>query len=150
MKKFFNDFKAFISKGNVVDMAVAVIIGGAFGKIVNSLVNDIVMPLISLLLNGINVTDWKWVISEAVLDDAGNVVTAENALLYGNFIQTVIDFLIVAFCIFIALKIILTFQNKFKKKEEIIEEAVEEAKEPEIPEEQKLLMEIRDILKEKK
>jgi len=150
MKKFFEEFKAFIAKGNVIDMATAVIIGAAFNKIITSLVNDIIMPLIGIIVGGLNVTDWKWVISEAVLDDAGNVVTAENALLYGNFIQTVIDFLIVAFCIFIALKIILTFQNKFKKKEEIIEEAVEEAKEPEIPEEQKLLMEIRDILKEKK
>ena len=65
MKKFFEEFKAFISKGNVVDMAVAVIIGGAFSKIVTSLVNDIVMPLISLLLNGVNVTDWKWVIKAA-------------------------------------------------------------------------------------
>ena len=71
----------------------------------------------------------------------------DASIAYGNFIQTVIDFLIVAFCIFAALKIILAFQNKFKKKEEIIEEAVEEAKEPEIPEEQKLLMEIRDLLK---
>ncbi len=150
MKKFFEEFKAFIAKGNVIDMATAVIIGAAFNKIITSLVNDVIMPLIGIIVGGLNVSDWKWVISEAVLDDAGNVVTAENALLYGNFIQTVIDFLIVAFCIFIALKIILTFQNKFKKKEEIIEEAVEEAKEPEIPEEQKLLMEIRDILKEKK
>lgn len=150
MKKFFEEFKAFIAKGNVIDMATAVIIGAAFNKIITSLVNDVIMPLIGIIVGGLNVSDWKWVISEAVLDDAGNVVTAENALLYGNFIQTVIDFLIVALCIFIALKIILTFQNKFKKKEEIIEEAVEEAKEPEIPEEQKLLMEIRDILKEKK
>ena len=150
MKKFFNEFKAFIAKGNVIDMATAVIIGAAFNKIITSLVNDVIMPLIGIIVGGLNVTDWKWVISEAVLDDAGNVVTAENALLYGNFIQTVIDFLIVAFCIFAALKIILTFQNKFKKKEEIIEEAEEEAKEPEIPEEQKLLMEIRDILKENK
>ena len=150
MKKFFEEFKAFIAKGNVIDMATAVIIGAAFNKIITSLVNDVIMPLIGIIVGGLNVADWKWVISEAVLDDAGNVVTAENALLYGNFIQTVIDFLIVAFCIFIALKIILTFQNKFKKKEEIIEEAEEEAKEPEIPEEQKLLMEIRDILKEKK
>lgn len=150
MKKFFEEFKAFIAKGNVIDMATAVIIGAAFNKIITSLVNDVIMPLIGIIVGGLNVTDWKWVISEAVLDDAGNVVTAENALLYGNFIQTVIDFLIVAFCIFAALKIILTFQNKFKKKEEIIEEAEEEAKEPEIPEEQKLLMEIRDILKENK
>lgn len=150
MKKFFEEFKAFIAKGNVIDMATAVIIGAAFNKIITSLVNDVIMPLIGIIVGGLNVSDWKWVISEAVLDEAGNVVTAENALLYGNFIQTVIDFLIVAFCIFAALKIILTFQNKFKKKEEIIEEAAEEAKEPEIPEEQKLLMEIRDILKEKK
>jgi len=150
MKKFFEEFKSFIAKGNVIDMATAVIIGAAFNKIITSLVNDVIMPLISLLVGGLNVTDWKWVISPEIVDEAGVVVTAENALRYGVFIQTIIDFLIVAFCIFTALKIILSFKTKFenlrKKQEEEAEEAAEEAA-PEIPAEQQLLTEIRDLLK---
>lgn len=150
MKKFFEEFKNFIAKGNVIDMATAVIIGAAFNKIITSLVNDVVMPLISLLVGGLNVTDWKWVISPEVVDEAGVVVTAENALRYGVFIQAVIDFLIVAFCIFVALKLILsfktTFQNLKKKEEEAVAEVEEPA--PEIPVEQQLLTEIRDLLKE--
>ncbi len=156
MKKFFEEFKAFIAKGNVIDMATAVVIGAAFNKIITSLVNDVIMPLISLLVGGLNVSDWKWVIAEAVMDAEGNIVTAENALKYGNFIQTIIDFLIVAFCIFLALKVVLSFQSTFeklkKKKEEEIEEAAEEAAEEAIPEpsnEEKLLTEIRDLLKAK-
>ena len=154
MKKFFADFKAFIAKGNVIDMATAVIIGAAFNKIITSLVNDVIMPLISLLVGGLDVTDWKWVISPEVLDEAGAVVTAENSLKYGMFIQTVIDFLIVAFCIFLALRVILSFKGTFeklKKKEEEEAAQVEEAPaEPEVTPEQQLLTEIRDLLKEKK
>ena len=149
MGKFSEDFKAFIAKGNVIDMATAVIIGAAFNKIITSLVNDVIMPLIGILVGGLNVTDWKWVISPEVVDEAGVVVTAENALRYGVFIQAVIDFLIVAFCIFVALKLILSFKDKFKKKEEVIEEAQAPA-EPEPSNEEKLLTEIRDLLKEKK
>ena len=142
MKKFFSEFKAFIAKGNVIDMAVAVVIGGAFGKIVTSLVNDIVMPLISMITGSANVTEWKHVITPAVLDEAGAVVTPEVAFMYGNFIQTIIDFLIIAFCIFVMLKVVLGLQSKLKKKEE---EVVEEA----VPEETELsvLREIRDSLK---
>lgn len=144
MKKFFTEFKAFIAKGNVVDMAVAVIIGGAFGKIVTSLVNDIIMPLIGILVGGLNVTDWKWVIKEAVFaEDGVTVLTAENSLNYGNFIQMIIDFLIVAFCIFVVLKVILAMQTKFKKKEEEVEETEAEPEETEI----EILKEIRDTLK---
>ncbi len=154
MKKFFADFKAFIAKGNVIDMATAVIIGAAFNKIITSLVNDIIMPLISLLVGGLDVTEWKWVISPEVLDEAGAVVTAENALRYGVFIQTVIDFLIVAFCIFLALRVILSFKTTFeklkKKEEEEAAEVQEAPAEPEIPVEQQLLTEIRDLLKEQK
>ncbi len=158
MKKFFNEFKAFIAKGNVIDMATAVIIGAAFNKIVTSLVNDIVMPLISLAVGGLNVVDWKWVISPEVVDASGAVVTAENALRYGVFLQAVIDFLIVAFCIFVALKVILSFQDTFEKMKKKLEkeaeqEAVEEVAEEAIPEpsnEEKLLTEIRDLLKENK
>lgn len=158
MKKFFSEFKAFIAKGNVIDMATAVIIGAAFNKIVTSLVNDVVMPLISLAVGGLNVVDWKWVITPEVVDATGTVVTAENALRYGVFIQAVIDFLIVAFCIFVALKVILSFQDTFEKmkkklekeeKEAVVEEVAEEVI-PEPSNEEKLLAEIRDLLKESK
>ena len=113
---FWKDFKDFISKGNVIDLAVAVVIGAAFNKIVSSFVNDIIMPLISLAVGGKSVADWKWVITEEVVKD-GSVVTAENALRYGAFIQNVIDFLIVAFSIFIVLRAFTKLQNRRKKAE---------------------------------
>lgn len=112
MGKFSEDFKAFIAKGNVLDMAVGVVVGGAFNKIVTSLVNDIIMPLIGLLMGGLSVADWKWVIREAVLDAQGAVVTAENAVMYGNFLQTVLDFLIVALTIFVVLRVFTKLQKK--------------------------------------
>ena len=143
MKKFFAEFKEFITKGNVVDMAVAVIIGGAFGKIVTSLVNDIVMPFIAWIVGGLNVTDWKYVIKPAVLEN-GVEVEAETAILYGNFIQMVLEFLIIAFCIFIMLKAILAFKSKFEKKQE---EVKEEAAPAETTED--ILKDIRDMLKNK-
>ena len=133
MKKFFDEFKSFIAKGNVLDMAVAVVIGGAFGKIVTSLVNDIIMPLTGLLTGGMSVADYKWVISEA------------TTLNYGNFIQCIIDFLIISFCIFIVLKVVLGVKSKFEKKQEE-EEAVEEAKTESAEE---ILAEIRDLIKNK-
>ncbi len=113
---FIKDFKVFISKGNVIDLGVAVVIGAAFNKIVTSLVNDIIMPLISLLAGGLNVTDWKWVLKKAEYDTAGNVTKAETALQYGNFIQNVIDFLIVAFTIFIVLRAFSKLQSHRKNK----------------------------------
>lgn len=142
MKKFLTEFKEFISKGNVIDMAVAVVIGGGFSKIVTSLVNDVIMPLISMLTGGISVTEWKYVITPAVLDEAGAVTAPEVAFMYGNFIQTVIDFLIISFCIFVVLKLFLGLQSKFKKKEEKVAEET-------APEETELsiLKEIRDSLK---
>ena len=150
MKKFFSEFKAFIAKGNVIDMATAVIIGAAFNKIITSLVNDIIMPAISLLIGGMNVSEWKVIIQEAVIDANGVVTTPETAINYGLFIQTIMDFLIVAFCIFIALKLILSFKTKFeKKKEEEVEEAKEEPAPAEPSNEEKLLTEIRDLLKAK-
>ena len=96
MKGFWADFKKFITKGNIIDLAVAVVIGGAFNKIVTGLVNHIIMPLVGLAMGGLNVKDWKWVLKEAVLDETGAVVTAENAVLYGEFIQLILDFLIIA------------------------------------------------------
>ena len=147
MKKFFSEFKAFIAKGNVIDMATAVIIGAAFNKIITSLVNDIIMPAISLLIGGMNVSEWKVIIQDAVIDANGVVTTPETAINYGLFIQTIMDFLIVAFCIFIALKLILSFKTKFEKKKE--EEAKEEPAPAEPSNEEKLLTEIRDLLKAK-
>ncbi|MDR3318736.1 MAG: large conductance mechanosensitive channel protein MscL [Clostridiales bacterium] len=111
VKKFFRDFKAFVTKGNILDLAVAVIIGGAFGKIVTSLVNDIIMPLITLTVGGVSVKDWKWIIREAVFDNAGNVLTAESAVNYGNFIQAIIDFLVIAFFIFLALRLLMNIKK---------------------------------------
>ena len=128
------DFKEFAFKGNVLDMAIGVIIGAAFGKIVTSLVNDLIMPIISILTGGINFTDLKFVITPAHGD------VAENAIAYGSFIQNVVDFLIIAFCIFFFVRLI----EKFKKKEEVKVEAPKKA------DDVVLLEEIRDLLKAKK
>ena len=146
MKQFFQDFKAFIMKGNIIDMAVGVVIGGAFGKIVTSLVNDIITPLVSILTGKVSLTELKWVINPAVLDEAGVEITPELALTYGNFIQNIIDFFIIAASIFVVLRVMTLAQKKLenlKKKEE--EEAVEE----EAPAETELdvLKEIREMLK---
>lgn len=122
---FFSDFKKFISKGNILDLAVAVVIGTAFNKIVTSLVNDIIMPLISLCTGGVSVEDWKWVITPAT------ETTAEVALAYGTFIQAIIDFLIIALTIFIILRIIVNSQRGIQKlsrkmKKELKKQGVEE------------------------
>ncbi len=127
MKKFFNDFKAFALKGNVMDMAIGIIIGGAFSKIVSSLVNDIITPIISILTGKVMLSDLKWVIQPAVYDAAGKVVTPETALTYGTFIQTVIDFFIIALSIFLMIRIITKTRERFesmKGKEEIAEPEV--------------------------
>lgn len=149
MKNFFSDFKAFIAKGNVLDMAVGVIIGGAFGKIVTSLVNDIITPLISLATGSVNLTDLKAVLREAVLNEAGEVAVAEIAIKYGSFLQVVIDFLIIALSIFCFLRIMMGMQKKLealkKKEEEAPAPAPEEPKETELS----VLMEIRDKLTSK-
>ncbi|MBQ6893735.1 MAG: large conductance mechanosensitive channel protein MscL [Clostridia bacterium] len=117
MGKFSEDFKAFIAKGNVIDMAVGVVVGGAFNKIVTSLVNDIIMPLIGLVMGGLDVTEMKYVLNEAVLDAEGAVVTAENAIMYGNFIQAIIDFFIIALTVFVALRVFTKLQRKRKDEE---------------------------------
>lgn len=129
-------------KGNVVDMAVGVIIGAAFGKIVTSLVNDIIMPVIGVLTGGVNFSDHKWIIQQAVANGE-EIVTPEVAVTWGAFVQTVIDFIIIAFCIFVAIK----FINKLKKAPEPAPEAPAA---PAGPSETELLTEIRDLLKEKK
>ena len=139
MKKMIEEFKKFAFKGNVVDMAVGVIIGGAFGKIVTSLVNDVVMPLLGALIGGMDFKAFKLVLSPAVLNEAGEVVTPEAAVLYGNFIQNIVDFLLIALSIFVFIKIM----NNFKKKEE--ESAPPPP--PAGPTTEELLTEIRDLLK---
>ena len=127
IKKEVNEFKTFISRGNVVDMAIGVIIGGAFGKIVSSLVNDILMPLIGIVLGGLDFSSLSIKINDATIA-------------YGNFIQTIVDFLIIAFCIFAMIKIFEKFKTKEEKK---IEEPVKSS-------EVILLEEIRDLLKNNK
>jgi large conductance mechanosensitive channel len=136
------EFKQFAMRGNVVDMAVGVIIGGAFGKIVTSIVSDIIMPPIGCLVGGANFTDLKVVLKEAVMEGE-EVVTPAVTLNYGNFIQVVIDFLIIAFSIFLLIKGINALSRK--KKEEPAPAA------PPAPStEEKLLTEIRDLLKAEK
>ena len=128
MKKIFNEFKEFISKGNVIDMAVGVVIGSAFSKIVTSLVNDIIMPLVGIIIGGLDFTSLS-------------IKIKDSEILYGSFIQNIVDFLIIAACIFTVIKII----NKFKK-----QKPVEESKPVETPEDIKLLTEIRNLLKKHK
>ncbi|HEX5665121.1 MULTISPECIES: large-conductance mechanosensitive channel protein MscL [unclassified Lysobacter] len=99
-----SEFKEFIAKGNVMDLAVGVVIGAAFGKIVTALVDGIIMPLIGLLTGGVSVSDWKYVIAPAQLDASGKETAAESAIRYGLLIQTVVDFLIIGFVIFLVLK----------------------------------------------
>ena len=138
------EFKEFAMRGNVVDMAVGVIIGGAFGKIVTSLVNDLLMPLISGVIGKTDFTDLKAVIGTTV-NEAGEEV--HTYLSYGNFIQVVVDFLIVAFCIFMVIKGINKLSNLKKKEEEAPAEP--EAPAPK-PDDVVLLEEIRDLLKKQK
>lgn len=130
------EFKEFAFKGNVIDMAVGVVIGGAFGKIVTSLVGDIITPVIGKLTSGIDIKSLQYVLSYA---EDGTVASAIN---YGLFIQNIIDFLIVAFSIFMVVKLITSAKKKFEKKEEIVEEAA-----PAGPSTEELLTEIRDLLK---
>ena len=135
MKKFFNDFKTFAMRGNVLDLAIGVVIGAAFGKITTSLVNDIIMPLISMLTGGIDFSGWKWVLKAAEGD------AAEVAVNFGSFVAVVLDFIIIAFAVFCMVKAI----NKFHKKKE---EAPKAPAAP--PADIQLLTEIRDLLKNNK
>ena len=144
MKKFIEEFKTFAMRGNVIDMAVGVVIGGAFGKITTSIVNDIIMPLISMITGGIDFSEWKWVLKEAVMAaDGVTVETAEVAVNFGNTIAVVLDFIIIAFAVFCMIKAL----NKLHRKKE--EPAPEPAPEPPAPTTEELLTEIRDLLKNK-
>ncbi|MDL0088712.1 large-conductance mechanosensitive channel protein MscL [Campylobacter gastrosuis] len=131
---FIKEFKEFAMRGNVIDMAVGVVIGGAFGKIVSSLVSDVIMPVVGVLTGGVNFTDYKFTLKEAV----GEVPAV--TINYGSFIQTMVDFTIIAFCIFCAIKAINTLKREPEPKES----------EPEkTPADIELLTQIRDLLKEK-
>jgi len=125
MKKLLNEFKEFISKGNVIDMAVGVVIGSAFSKIVTSLVNDIIMPLVGIIIGGLDFTSLS-------------IKIKDSEILYGSFIQNIVDFLIIAACIFTVIKIM----NRIKK-----QKPVDNPKPVETPEDIKLITEIRDLLK---
>ncbi|MGO1071897.1 large-conductance mechanosensitive channel protein MscL [Lysobacter sp. CA199] len=130
-----SEFKEFIARGNVVDLAVGVVIGAAFGKIVTALVDGIVMPVIGYFSGGVSVSDWKYVLKPSQLDAAGKEVAAEVAVKYGMFLQTAIDFVLIAFVIFIVLK----GYNKLRKPADAAPAAT--------PEDVLLLREIRDSLK---
>ena len=132
------EFKEFAMRGNVVDMAVGIIIGGAFGKIVSSFVADVIMPPIGLLIGGVDFTNLKFILKDAVVDAAGAVSAESVSINYGNFIQTTIDFIIIAFAIFMVIK----GMNSMKKKEEVAPAAP-----PAPSKEETLLTEIRDLLK---
>lgn len=136
MKKYFNEFREFAMRGNVLDLAVGVIIGGAFGKVVSSLVSDVIMPPIGVLIGGVDFTDLSVVIKEAGVSETGDAIQAVY-LNYGSFVQTIVDFTIIAVAVFLMIKAI----NKLHKKEVA----------PEVPaspsEEVLLLREIRDSLK---
>ena len=175
---FWADFKKFITKGNVIDMAVGVVIGGAFSKIVTGLVNYVINPFVGMFLKQGSLDDIKTIITPEVLDAEGNVTQAEVAILWGTWFQTILDFLIVAVCIFIVLRIIMRAKNKLEEKEKeeeaakaaeaaekaAAEKAVADAKAAEaaaalaakeeklnaaILNQEKLLAEIRDVLKNK-
>ena len=137
MKKFVSEFKEFISRGNVVDLAVGMIVGSAFTAIVSSLVNDVVMPVVGMLFHGIDFTTLRYVITPATED------MAESAIRYGSFIQAVVNFLLVSLVVFTAVRAI----NRLRRKKEEAAPAPEPAPEPEPSEEILLLREIRDLMK---
>ena len=133
------EFREFAVKGNVLDLAIAVVIGAAFGKIVSSIVNDIIMPPLGIIIGGVSFTDIKINLKSAIIDATGKVITPAVTMNIGNFIQTTFDFLIIAFCIFLIIKSI----NKFKKKDE--------EEKPSAPSQEQLILgEIRDAIKEGK
>ena len=143
MKKFFEEFKQFAMRGNVIDLAVGVVVGGAFGKITNSLVNDIIMPGVSMLTGGVNFSDWKLVLKQAVIEN-GEEISAAVSINYGTFISVIIDFIILAFAVFCMVKVI----NSLHRKKEEAPAAPPAPPEPSA--EEKLLTEIRDLLRDQK
>ena len=150
MKKFMEEFKAFAMRGNVIDMAVGVVIGGAFGKISTSIVNDIIMPVVSMLTGGINFQSWKIVLKQAVMEMNAEGALVEKvpevAIKFGSTIAVIVDFIIVAFAVFCMIKFL---NNLHRKKEEPAPEPEAEPAPP-APTSEELLAEIRDLLKDKK
>ena len=147
MKKMFEEFKKFIMRGNVLDMAVGVIVAGAFGKITTSLVNDIFMPFISYLFGSRDMTALNLVVRPEIVNEAGEVVQAAITIGFGTFVATIIDFLLIALVVFMVIKAINSAKAKLEKKEE---EAPAEPPAPPAPSaEEVLLTEIRDLLKNK-
>ena len=145
MGKFLEDFKAFALKGNVIDLAVGVIVGGAFGEIVSSLVNDIIMPVITLCTGGTGFENMKFIIRHGIpATEAGVAEVKEVAINYGKFIMNIVDFFVIALSIFIALRFIMKFKRKWEKPEPVKEPEAE----PAPTKEELLLGEIRDLLKQ--
>lgn len=144
MKHILNEFKKFAVKGNMIDMAVGIMIGTAFNRVVSSLVENILMPPLGILMGGINFADYKMILSPAVLDETGKQVKSPVMLDYGQFLQTIFNFVIIAFSMFLIVKGINTLRDRFTKKEK------EETPLFEPPHEIKLLTEIRDILAHRK
>ena len=147
MKKMFEEFKKFIMRGNVLDMAVGVIVAGAFGKITTSLVNDIFMPFISWIFGTRDMTALNVIVRPEIVNDAGEVTQAAITLGFGTFVATIIDFILIAFVVFMVVKVMNTAKDKLAKKEE--EAPAEEPAPPAPSAEEVLLTEIRDLLKNK-
>lgn len=156
MKKFIEEFKTFIAKGNVLDMAVGVIVAGAFGKITTSLVNDVFMPFIGWIIGDTDLSEMNIVLSPEVVNEAGDVTDPAVVMAIGTFISTIIDFILIAFIVFLIVKTFNAAKEKAEAKKKAAEAAAaaaaaeaeaEAAKEPELSDEVKLLMEIRDLLK---
>ena len=143
MKKVIQEFKTFAMRGNVIDMAVGIIIGAAFGKIVSSVVGDIIMPVVGLFVGGVNFSDLKITLKHAVTNPAGDITSPAVTLNYGNFLQVTFDFIIIAFAVFLLVK----FVNSLSQKKE---EPAAPAPPPPVPEDIRLLTQIRDLLEEKK
>ena len=141
--KILKEFKEFAVKGNMIDLAVGIIIGAAFGKIIASLVNDIIMPPIGLALGGVNFTDLQYIMKDAAIDPATGKEIAAVTLRYGSFFQTLVDFIIIAFSVFMILKGIISLKKK------PVEEPVAPPAPPAPTKDQELLTEIRDLLKNK-
>ena len=147
MKKMFEEFKKFIMRGNVLDMAVGVIVAGAFGKITTSLVNDLFMPFISWIFGARDMTALNVIVRPEIVNEAGEVTQAAITLGFGTFVATIIDFLLIAFVVFLVVKLMNTAKDKLAKTEE--ETPAEEPAPPAPSAEEVLLTEIRDLLKEK-
>ncbi len=147
MKKLFKEFREFIARGNVIDMAIGVIIAGAFGKITTSLVNDVFMPFISWIFGTRDMTALNIIVRPELLDETGAVVQQAITIGFGTLVATIIDFLLIGLVVFMVVKAINTAKKLAEKKEEAAEEAA--PADPEPSNEEKLLTEIRDLLKEK-